>query len=104
MPRLFILRFAKRSSRTRLQRGHRRQGLAFEEFEEGAATGGDVRDIVLDAVLVDGRERVAATGDRERLARGDRARVSVPLPKASNSNTPTGPFHTTVPAALMSSA
>src|SRR6185437_3592136 len=27
-----------------------------------------------------------------------RASVSVPLPNASNSNTPTGPFHTTVPA------
>ena len=33
-----------------------------------------------------------------------RASVSVPLPKASNSNTPTGPFQTTVPALLMSSA
>ena len=33
-----------------------------------------------------------------------RATVSVPLAKASNSNTPTGPFHTTVPAALISSA
>ena len=29
-----------------------------------------------------------------------RAIVSVPLAKASNSNTPTGPFHTMVPAAL----
>ena len=33
-----------------------------------------------------------------------RARVSVPWPKASNSNTPTGPFHTTVPAFSISAA
>src|SRR6185437_14434610 len=33
-----------------------------------------------------------------------RASVSVPLPNASNSNTPTGPFHTTVPALAIISA
>src|SRR5690606_22977308 len=33
-----------------------------------------------------------------------RARVSVPLPNASNSNTPTGPFQTTVPALAIMSA
>ena len=33
-----------------------------------------------------------------------RASVSVPLPKASNSHTPTGPFHTTVPALAIRSA
>src|SRR5690606_1745417 len=32
------------------------------------------------------------------------ARVRVPLPKASNSNTPTGPFQTTVPALPISPA
>ena len=31
-----------------------------------------------------------------------RASASVPLPNASNSNTPTGPFHTTVPACMIS--
>ncbi len=30
--------------------------------------------------------------------------VSVPLPNASNSNTPTGPFQTTLPAFSISSA
>jgi hypothetical protein len=33
-----------------------------------------------------------------------RASVSVPYPNATKSNTPTGPFHTTVPAFLISSA
>ena len=33
-----------------------------------------------------------------------RATASVPWPKASNSNTPTGPFHTTVPALAISAA
>jgi hypothetical protein len=33
-----------------------------------------------------------------------RATASVPLPKASNSNTPTGPFQTTVPALAISAA
>ena len=46
----------------------RRQRLALEEFEEGAAAGRDVADPVGDAVLGDRRERVAAAGDRERAA------------------------------------
>ena len=33
-----------------------------------------------------------------------RATASVPPAKASNSNTPTGPFHTTVPAAPINCA
>ena len=33
-----------------------------------------------------------------------RASASVPVPKASNSNTPTGPFQTTVPASAISAA
>ncbi len=43
-----------------------RQLLAFEELEEGAAARRDVADLVLDAVLGDGRERVAAARNRER--------------------------------------
>ena len=57
-----------------LQDLDRRQRLAFEELEEGAAAGGDVADLVGDAVLGDRRQRVAAAGDRERLRLGDRLR------------------------------
>src|SRR5690606_7397724 len=59
------------SAAARLQRGDRRQGLAFQELEEGTATGGDVADLLLDAVLVDSGQGVAATGDGERLGLGD---------------------------------
>src|SRR3546814_9385503 len=48
------------------ERGHRRERLAFEELQERAAAGGDVRDVVGDAVLVDRCQGVAATGDGER--------------------------------------
>jgi hypothetical protein len=75
-----------------------RQGLAFQEFQESAAAGGDVADLVGDAVLGDGGQRVAAAGDREGDDAMARARVSVPWPNWSNSNTPTGPFQTMVPA------
>src|SRR3546814_4709806 len=37
--------------------GHRRERLAFEELQERAAAGGDVRDVVGDAVLVDRCQR-----------------------------------------------
>src|SRR5690606_11848748 len=36
-------------SAARVQRGHRRQGLAFQELEEGAAAGGDVGHLLGDA-------------------------------------------------------
>ena len=57
---------------------------------------------VVDAVLGDRRQRVAAAGDAERRAsRRWRGRASRCLAaNASNSNTPTGPFQTIVPAAL----
>ena len=60
----------------------------------------------LDAVLGDRRQRVAAAGDAERRrarrspARWSRCRAA----NASNSNTPTGPFQTIVPAAAASAA
>src|SRR5690348_928261 len=50
-----------------LQHRHGRQRLAFEEFQERAAAGRDVGDLVFDAVLVDGGQGVAAARDRERL-------------------------------------
>src|SRR3546814_13511909 len=53
------------------ERGHRRERLAFEELQERAAAGGDVRDVVGDAVLVDRCQGVAATGDGEGLRLGD---------------------------------
>src|ERR1700694_1060142 len=46
--------------------------LALEEFEKGAAAGGDVADPVGDAVLGNGRERVAAARDGEGGRGGDR--------------------------------
>ena len=39
--------------------------LAFEEFEAGAAAGGDVGDLVGYAGLVDGGDRVAAADDAD---------------------------------------
>ena len=41
------------------------QRLALQHFQKGATTGGDVAHVLLDAVLGDGREGVAATGDAE---------------------------------------
>ena len=83
-----------------LQRGHRRQLLAFEEFQERAAAGGDVghacrRCRTCPPPPACRRRRRSRRRSESAIAR---ASVSVPLPKASNSNTPTGPFHTTVPA------
>src|SRR6478752_3310266 len=64
-------RAAPSMSRSLLQRRDGGQLLALEELEKRAATGRNVRDVVADAELLDGRERVAAAGDREGLARGD---------------------------------
>ena len=60
-----------RSCPARFERGHGRQGLAFEELEEGAAAGGDVVDAPAHAEARDRRQRVAATGDAEGGAGGD---------------------------------
>jgi hypothetical protein len=54
-----------------LQRFHGRQGLALDEFQERTAAGGNVGNLVSDAVLVDSRQRVAAAGDGEAGAVGD---------------------------------
>ncbi len=45
------------------QRFHAGEFLAFEEFEAGAAAGGDVGDLVGYAGLVDGDDRIAAADD-----------------------------------------
>src|ERR1700748_3836451 len=66
--RIFVLR------RPLLEDLERRQLLAFQHFQERAAAGGDVADVLLDAVLGDRGQRVAAAGDAERRAGGDRAR------------------------------
>src|SRR5690606_9058516 len=65
---------ASRPRRFRALLEHRdgRQALAFEELEERAAAGRDVGDVVRDPELLDRGQRVAAAGDRERAARGDR--------------------------------
>src|SRR5690606_15031725 len=57
--------------RALLEHGNGRKTLALEELEEGAAAGGDIRDPVADAELLDGCERIAAARDRERVARRD---------------------------------
>ena len=53
---------------------HRGQLLALDELEKCAAAGGNVGDAVLDAVLLDGGERIATTRERERLAARDGVR------------------------------
>src|SRR3546814_3402011 len=46
--------------------------LPLDKFEEGATTGGNVRDLFADAVLVDCGQGVTATRDGERRAFSDR--------------------------------
>src|SRR5690554_35771 len=53
------------------QYGYCRQGFAFHEFEECAAAGGDVGDLVSYAVFVNGCDGVAAAGEGEGVAFGD---------------------------------
>src|SRR5579863_3569000 len=56
------------------ENGDRRQRLAFHELEERAAAGRHVGNPVLHAVFLDGGERIAAAGERERLAARDAER------------------------------
>ena len=83
-----------------------RQGLALQHLEEGTAAGADVADLVRNAVLGNGGQGVAATRNGERAGGGNGAgqRLGAMRAKASNSNTPTGPFQTMVPAAFNCSA
>ena len=48
------------------------QGLAFQHFQECTAAGGDVAHLVFNAVLGNGRQRVAPTGNAERGGFGNR--------------------------------
>src|SRR4030095_4689806 len=57
--------------RARFERRDRGQRLALQELEERPAGGGDVVDLVRDAVLVDRRHGVAAACDREALGPRD---------------------------------
>src|SRR5258706_8411306 len=59
-------------SGARLQHGDRRQRLAFHEFQECAPARGNVGDAVFDAVFLDARQRIAATGEGVGAAAGDR--------------------------------
>ena len=79
-------------------RGHAGELLALEQLERGAAAGGDPRDAVGEAELVQRPHRVAAADDRERLrSRRPRRRPrSCPAAKRGHSKTPIGPFQKTV--------
>ena len=50
--------------RTRLKSGHSRQGFAFQHFEERAARRGNIIHLTGVAVLLEGRDTVAAAGNR----------------------------------------
>ena len=60
---------------------HGRKFLAFQEFQESAAAGGNVADFVFDPVFRDRRNRIAATGDRECRRSGDRMRDASSCPR-----------------------
>src|SRR6266404_9026850 len=72
--------------------GDRRQGLALHELQECTATGRDVGDAVLDPVLLDGGQRVAAAGERKglaaRYAQGDGARAFTELRELEHPHRP----------------
>src|SRR5450759_5149173 len=81
-----------------------RQFFAFEKLQKRSASSGDVRYFVKNIVLLDCGYGVATARQSESLGFSNRHRdLLVPSPNWSNSNTPTGPFHTTVPAFMMMS-
>src|SRR5690606_20508979 len=51
-----------------------RQGFAFDKLEEGATAGVYIGNAVGDTVLVDSRQRIATTGNREGVAFSNRFR------------------------------
>ena len=57
--------------RARLQDFHRRKFLAFEEFQERAASSRNVADVVGDAVFVNGGDGIAAARNGEPLGGSD---------------------------------
>ena len=78
------------------------QGLAFEELEEGTATGGDVAHVVGDVELAMAA-RVSPPPAMEKASEWAMAEAIILVPPANwgSSNTPTGPFQTMVPALAM---
>ena len=54
-----------------MQHFNGRQYFAFNELKEGTAACRDVRNLISDAVFVDGRQGVATTSNREGLAVGN---------------------------------
>src|SRR5439155_20279953 len=52
----------------------RRQGLAFQKLQEGAAAGRDIADLVGNLVFGNRGQRIAAAGDRKRVRLGNRQR------------------------------
>ena len=82
--------------------GEAGQLLALEVLQAGAATGGDVAELVVgEAELAHGRGRVAAADDGQRTLRGDlderlRRAAAVPAAYGAISNAPIGPFQNTV--------
>jgi hypothetical protein len=87
-----------------LERGDRRKRLALDELEEGAAAGRDVGNVVPDAFSMAASVSPPPAIENAGLFAMASARVRVPPPNWSNSNTPSGPFQMTVPAAATTAA
>ena len=68
-------------SRPRLQRRHRRKGLALEQLEERPGRGRDVVDALRHPEPVDRGDGVAAAGDGESARRRDGARERLGAPR-----------------------
>jgi hypothetical protein len=68
-----------------------RQLLAFQHLQEGAAAGGDVADVLVDAVLGDGRQRIATSGDAEERALSAMALAMVRVPFSNGAESRTRP-------------
>ena len=60
-----IVMVISHSKKSLLNRCNTRQLLAFDGFEQGTATSGDIGNLVSQAKLVDASHRVAATDERE---------------------------------------
>ena len=82
------------------ERRHRRQRLALDELEEGTAAGGDVGNPSSTPYFsIAASVSPPPASENALLLAIALAMACVPSPNWSNSNTPTGPFHTMVPAA-----
>src|SRR5690606_34942154 len=61
----------KSSGRALLKNVDGGQHLALEKLQKSAAAGRDIADLIGNAVLGDGGQRVSASGDRKRVGLGD---------------------------------